>query len=544
VAPGAATTEEMIEDVIAYLMPSAVSIDHPRDPQWPPDAFAIAAAILKRSGAYRDVANKWPPNGYGTVSEWRRQMRRVGKLWRRACNEKRTWPAPVKRWWNTVLTRKSQATAEVLNDNTLYAALLGIVAAADYACAGFGFISLAPSDEATSRADLNLAAMSEHYSTLCEEVHASRVMVLPKAHNPLSGMTLRSLTHNLALWDKTEVYPTWHTLPMDQIDDECNLLLLPWPLRVEPNAFAPTSNRRLDLPSRVGMFKYKIQFARSDIAQVHELLEAAKGIVGSVEAIIFPELSMTSECLDELRESLNVSDVPILIAGLGDDPRGRFGSNKVGVAVDYPTNSPPFYQDKHHRWRLDERQISNYGIGQWLPTSGERVAWWEAIEIEQRRCRFFNVNEWLTFSVLICEDLARQDPVSEMVRSVGPSLVIALLLDGPQIPNRWSAQYATVLADDPRSSVLTLTSAGMVDLARSQYGGGKRSVGLWKEASGRAKELILEPQAQGLVLKLVKKMETEWTADGRDDGGKTGYLRLSGIYQVEIGGVPSVPPVS
>ena len=64
------------------------------------------------------------------------------------------------------------------------------------------------------------------------------------------------------------------------------------------------------------------------------------------------------------------------------------------------------------------------------------------------------------FSALICEDLARSEPCHSAVRSVGPNLVFVLLMDGPQIASRWSARYATSLADDPGSAVLTLTSRG------------------------------------------------------------------------------------
>ena len=41
-----------------------------------------------------------------------------------------------------------------------------------------------------------------------------------------------------------------------------------------------------------------------------------------------------------------------------------------------------------------------------------------------------------------------------------------LLLDGPQLTSRWAARYASVLADDPGSAVMTLTSYGMVQRSR------------------------------------------------------------------------------
>ena len=115
-------------------------------------------------------------------------------------------------------------------------------------------------------------------------------------------------------------------------------------------------------------------------------------------------------------------------------------------------------QQKHHRWRLDKSQITQYGLGAQLDPSCD---WWEHHSVRSRDLNFIVARDWLAMSVLICEDLARQDPVSDLLRSVGPNLVIALLMDGPQLASRWPGRYATVLADDPGCSVLTLTSLGM-----------------------------------------------------------------------------------
>ncbi len=93
---------------------------------------------------------------------------------------------------------------------------------------------------------------------------------------------------------------------------------------------------------------------------------------------------------------------------------------------------------------------------------------------------------------LVCEDLARLEPVGEVLRSVGPTLVVALLMDGPQLSGRWPGRYATVLADDPGCAVLTLTSIGM---AVTSYGTGmapNRTIGLWKDPKLGVSELQLD----------------------------------------------------
>jgi hypothetical protein len=525
-AAPASAQSEIIKDILGQLMPLALSGEKP---MWPPDAFALAATILKRSGAYREVANDWPPATYSTTKDWHDKIFSVAEEWRDACKADKDWPTQVDAWWEEIIRQRGLPLDAISPDKDIFVALIGIVACADQSCRGFGFYNSKRASTIDDRAITNLSSAN----TLCEAVNPPRVSVLPKAHNPVSGMTLRSLTHNLALWDRAEVSPSWHNILIDSVTSGINILLLPWPLVINPTAFHPAADcHNLRLPERAGLFEYDISFDPNDIDRIKALIEKAKRVTGTVDAVIFPELSMSSDSLKKLQKEIQTDlKIPLLIAGIGGINRDKLGTNSVAISV--YSELRPFLQSKHHRWRLDHKQASGYGITS-LPEKKDNGAWWEAIHIEERVCRFFNANEWLTFCVLVCEDLARQDPVSELVRSVGPSLVVALLLDGPQIPERWPAHYGTVLADDPRSSVLTLTSAGLVDLARSQHGGGPRSVALWKDAISRSnKQIILEPGSDGIVLNVVSEMRQEWTADGRHDNGKSGYLKLAGIYQVD-----------
>ena len=43
------------------------------------------------------------------------------------------------------------------------------------------------------------------------------------------------------------------------------------------------------------------------------------------------------------------------------------------------------------------------------------------------------------------------------MHAIGPNLVFTLLMNGPQLKTRWPARYAKILADDPGSSVLSIT---------------------------------------------------------------------------------------
>jgi hypothetical protein len=151
------------------------------------------------------------------------------------------------------------------------------------------------------------------------------------------------------------------------------------------------------------------------------------------------------------------------------------------------------------------------------------------MHVRPRTLRFVSANAWLTICHLICEDLARQEPVGELVRAVGPNLVIALLLDGPQLKTRWPARYASVLADDPGSSVLSVTSLGMALRSWSNDFAPSRVVALWKDARGPAQEISLPLDHSALLLTVTADFTREWTADLRDDGGTTGELVLSGV---------------
>ena len=73
--------------------------------------------------------------------------------------------------------------------------------------------------------------------------------------------------------------------------------------------------------------------------------------------------------------------------------------------------------------------------------------WIEHIEIPPRVLQFYMLNRKIVVSTLICEDLAQADPIGDVIRAVGPNLVIALLADGPQLASRWPAdgQHDTLL---------------------------------------------------------------------------------------------------
>jgi hypothetical protein len=209
------------------------------------------------------------------------------------------------------------------------------------------------------------------------------------------------------------------------------------------------------------------------------------------------------------------------------ETNGRRGTNEVRLS--FPSLKD-VSQRKHHPWKLDEGQVIQYGLGGVLSPYRE---WWEYIDCTDRHLNFISISEDLVVCALVCEDLARPDPVANIIRSVGPNLVIALLMDGPQTKERWAARYATVLADDPGCSVLSLTSLGMAQLSRPRTGPSRsRVVALWKDRFNGATEIELPPGYDTVAISLSTRYDEEFTADGRGDGGNAAFPILSGVHPI------------
>jgi hypothetical protein len=492
--------------------------------------FAVALALLRRSDAYARVVEEWPPTRFASGKAWELYVGDVGARWRRAAGASAGPPREVASWWATIARAFGSRVSDIRRRRSVYEALLQLVAAADEACAFAGIWDAAILPDAFGLEAMRLLLAA---GTLGRELDRTRGVVFPKMHTPQRGITSRSLTHYVALHETRDVVPRWSWIPHRyEPAFSLNLLLLPWPEVVEPGEFSETGARLRNMrPERFGFFTWRPRTLPVRADRVEAAFNEARRRVGRIDAIVFPEMALAPRASLALCKRLGVT----VIGGEGRPARSRrAGENRAVVAVPV-ARGPPMYhtQAKHHRWRLDDAQIRQYGLGGRLDPTRD---WWEHIDLEKREVWFFSVNSWLNFSVLICEDLARQDPVAELLRAVGPNLVLALLMDGPQLQSRWPAKYATVLAEDPGSSVLTLTSLGMARSSRPPGMDECRVVGIWKDATGPAVEILLPRRAAGTVLSLTRDMREEHTADGRSDGGQSGYLRLHGVHHVFLDG--------
>jgi hypothetical protein len=189
------------------------------------------------------------------------------------------------------------------------------------------------------------------------------------------------------------------------------------------------------------------------------------------------------------------------------------------------------HQNKHHPWSLDDAQIYQYHLGGALHPG---IRWGEEIDVPRRSLQFYEFGEDITLVALVCEDLAQMDDVADLIRAVGPTGVITPLLDGPQLASRWVARYASVLADDPGSAVLTLTSFGMVQRSRPHGREASRVIALWKDPARGEREISLEPGAQGVVVTACVERATRGCADGRSPIDNVVNVYDAAVYQVRV----------
>src|SRR5262249_41282405 len=250
-----------------------------------------------------------------------------------------------------------------------------------------------------------------------------------------------------------------------------------------------------------------------DLDLLERMLEAARDEVDSVDVVMLPESAVRASDIEPLEALLDRH------GGAGVIPRVRGGrthpggppGNGLPIGVNprfekgapQPTSPGPRWfhirQNKHHRWSLDEGQILQYHLGGALHPG---FRWWEATDVPRRTLHVLELGDEIAMVCLVCEDLARIDGVVDVIRSVGPTCVFTPLLDGPQLSSRWAARYASVLADDPGSAVLTLTSVGMVERCRPNGRDSSPVVALCKDPSRGFREIKLEGGAQGVILTL------------------------------------------
>jgi hypothetical protein len=502
--------------------------------EWPADLFALTEVILERSEAYRFVLSppsgaEWPPSRFPS---WPDAVEEAGRQWSVWVEDQRS-PVPqlLAEEWSVFRERAGMPLEHLAEgrDWRMCEALLTLHAIADEACAGLGLTL----DKSEGQACIYRARGRELLARTgsLARIQPHLLRVLPKVSTPPEGTSLRSFSRYASL-HRSGVAVRWHRVPIrrkgaDPGDRHAHFLLLPWPLRVRESDFRPleSSVQRLAEES-FGFFQFA-PAEKLDLDLVDRMIVAARDEVDSVDAVMLPEGAVDESEVNELELLLGRHGIVLLVTGvrqLAPLP-GRLPENWVHIGVNpslekgsglLPSSIGEQWfhirQNKHNRWSLDERQIDQYHLGGALHP---HIRWSELMDVPRRTVHFLELENEIALVSLVCEDLAQIDGVAEVIRSVGPTAVFTPLLDGPQLSSRWAARYASVLADDPGSAVLTLTSSGMAQRCRPRGRDASPVIALRKDPVRGLREIPLEAGAQGVLLTLCGGRATRRSADGR-----------------------------
>ena len=498
---------------------------------WPPDVFALANLVLDHTESYRFVVapppgRRWPP-----LKDWNAEIPHAARAWRDACvTSGGALPPLVRDSWGIVTRSSDVSLAEVRSGAAweLVAALVTLHAIADEACAGV--VSAAP--RIGGSFERSAWALLESRGSL-SRLSPIRVRIVPKTNFSPRGITIRSLSRYLGLcYEPVQV--TWRRTdgPAAAAPSAYNIVLLPWPLSLRADDFRPAPHPQLENMD-VDLFDF-FEFA-PDTAFDRELLgavlEQATGAAGRVDAVVLPEAAVHAAEVAGLERRLAELGVTFLIAGVREPPTDSLqGRNYLHFGIRGDLGWNRFEQDKHHRWCLDAGQIRQYHLTKALDPS---KLWWEAIDVRERAFHVIDLGGGITTAPMVCEDLASLDEVADLVRRAGPSLVVSVLLDGPQLRSRWPCRYGSILTDDPGSAVLTLTSFGMVRRCRPPGKPSSRVVAHWNSPVDGLREVELAARASAVLLSTCIESSTLWTADGRRHSDVP-RLKLCGVRQLRV----------
>jgi hypothetical protein len=514
---------------------------------WPPDLFALSDLVLQRSEAHRFALSppsgaSWPPDRF---ADWASAVAETGRRWSAWLEDQdRPIPGLLAEEWEvfrsaagTPLTRLTDA-----KDWRVCEAILNLHAIADEACAGLG-VALTASDGygAVYRAR-GRELLVRKGSLSRAPVEALRV--LPKVRTAPNGTSPRTLSRYVGV-HRPGVEAHWHKVAArrpstEPQPEQTTFLLLPWPMRVRQSDFRAVAGSVRSLTKEP--FGY-FEFAPSeglDLDLLEGVLSAALDEVDRVQTVILPESAVEESDIEDLERVLSDYEVGGLIAGVRGRPEqpGRPPRNWVHYGRATGRDWEHMRQDKHHRWSLDEGQIEQYHLAGALHP---HIRWWEAMDVPRRSIQFLERGDGAVLAAVVCEDLAQIDEVAEVIRSVGPTIVITPLLDGPQLNSRWAARYASVLADDPGSAVLTLTSYGMAQRSRPHRHDASSIIALWKDPVSGTREIPLEAGAQGVLLTVSVALATRRSGDGREPVENCLELFDPSIFQVRATASSSPP---
>lgn len=495
---------------------------------WPANLFAVNYSIIKYTDKYRKLVSF----SSDKLDIDQNEVQALTEEWKEIGNiifKSKVNTPKIKSYIDKIFSKNNmdKCIYELMNQPDFILPLFTITASIDECFSDF-------LNETKDNSLRTLLALKQSFSTsqnkntsvssILSDMHPMHGFVCTKKLSSQSGLTINSLTHNITLVPPI-IKPNLVKFRNRSLRDisKYNILYIPYPFEISENCFREHS--RINDSHGYFSFSHTPKDFQDDISKFLAAYENARMRVSNIDLVLLPECALSKSNFELLRDVFFINygeNSPNFLAGVWEDKKDQYGRSFTENAAILSYNHDPkkiefdkhinsITQRKHHRWFLEREQIKTYLLARSLDSS---TIWWENIDTPRRELSFAEIDDSFTLCPLICEDLARQEPVASAVRSVGPSLVVSLLLDGPQLQQRWPGKYAAVLADDPGSSVLSVSPLGMVN--RSIGGGFKRTpcVALWSE-KGQSKELYLEEGAFGILLELNLKDRLQWSLDNR-----------------------------
>lgn len=511
---------------------------------WPPNTFIILTNILDKNGHYRRFVS--PDDTHGWCKKDLLKATELSETWRKILT------TPYEEIQTDDVFRVVTNLQELFNYGTLNKDISLLLEESEFITRALTLIVAA--DESFRFSELQSVAKGSIYAetlmqlSIINEPSKSQLSfsnhhfgtIQRKSAVCQSGISLNSISQHLTnIRPEINLEVLERTNEVNSKKDIFNILILPWPQAIDRNFFSEvTRDDILEMDENFGFFSY----TPKDAINIDEAVSCAINAIhstGDIDLIVFPECALSTEDSKEIATRLYERchklgvKCPSLITGNYENTV-HYSRNQITI-FSPPEQDPDLAdvsvtpeleqvtQKKHHRWYLDRTQIFNYKLGGNLSPSKK---WWEFIDVDERKLITYQCHDnKIQITPLICEDLARQDPVAPAVRALGPTLIVALLLDGPQLKNRWPGRYASFLSEDPGSSVLTVTPLGMTLRSDGTGLNPSRVVSFWSEP-GSHRELSLDEGKHSIILTLEKREILQWTADGRQ--GKRTALHYAG----------------
>ena len=290
------------------------------------------------------------------------------------------------------------------------------------------------------------------------------------ARNPAGGVALGYYLDNLSVLDP--VHLGGYQVDVSPFPDACRLATRPGGpgLRV---AFVPVLRDEDHVrfrPVQVGAdprFTIELspdhqEMSRDGARRLVEQLEQER-----VHIALLPETCVVPEVAEAFRAALVANyavtagdpHLRLFVVGVLERQRNEVhGFSGAGHRL--------LLQTKQQPWRLDLRQQGRYGLVEDLRGGGPAVDRDENLLLEGKRICAIDDPGFGRILVLICEDLQRCDPARRIAVDIGPTTVIAPVMDYALVQGRWAASAAAALAGEPGALVLVASSGSLTALAR------------------------------------------------------------------------------